>query len=126
MKTMIRHLIVLITVIVFNLSLIHSNAHAGIIDTSDLLNSEARSVAVEKARHFLVHDEVRQTLLELGVHPEWVSSRIEMLSDNELVQLSENIDRAPAGAGVVEVVGIVFIVLIILELVGVTDIFKKL
>ena len=48
------------------------------------------------------------------------------LSDSELVQLSENIDQAPAGAGVVEVVGIVFIVLIILELVGVTDIFKKL
>ena len=39
-------------------------------------------------------------------------------------QLAQQIEELPAGAGLIEVVGIVFVVLIVLELVGVTDVFK--
>ena len=48
------------------------------------------------------------------------------LSAAELAQLDGRLDQLPAGAGIVEVVGVVFVVLLILELVGVTDIFTAI
>ena len=126
MKSIVKKFIVYTTIIVMNMSVFQCVVYAGIIDTNTVLNSEARSVAVDKARHFLVEDEVASALLRLGVDQQTVLKRVATLTDSELLILSKKIDHAPAGAGVVEVVGIVFIVLIILELVGVTDIFKKL
>ncbi len=66
--------------------------------------------------------DVQARLQQLGVSPELARQRIARLSDAELARL----DQLPAGAGVIEVVGLVFIVLIILELVGVTDIFTRI
>ena len=40
--------------------------------------------------------------------------------------LAEDLENLPAGGSVLAVVGIVFIVLLILELVGVIDIFNKM
>ena len=42
----------------------------------------------------------------------------------ELKQLDGRLDQLPAGAGVLEVIGFVMLVLIILEVVGVIDVFK--
>ena len=47
------------------------------------------------------------------------------LNDRELHQLAVDMQNAPAGGDVVWIIGVVFIVLIILELTGVIDIFKK-
>jgi len=47
------------------------------------------------------------------------------LTDSELRTLAGKIAEAPAGADALAVIGIVFVVLLILEMVGVIDIFKK-
>ena len=47
------------------------------------------------------------------------------LSSAELLELEGQLDSQVAGGDVVAIVGVVFIVLLILELVGVTDIFKS-
>lgn len=39
--------------------------------------------------------------------------------------LAEGFERLPSAAGALEVTGITFLVLLILELIGVTDIFKR-
>ncbi len=70
--------------------------------------------------------DVQARLQQLGVSPELARQRIARLSDAELARLDQRLDRLPAGAGVIEVVGLVFIVLIILELVGVTDVFTRI
>lgn len=122
----LKKLVVYSTIIVMNLFMFQSVVHAGIIDTTSMLQSENRVVALDNARRFVLQDDVARVLLDFGVDQQAALQRVSSLSDSELIYLSEKIDQAPAGAGVVEVVGIVFIVLIILELVGVTDIFKKL
>jgi len=126
MKLIVNKLIVYTVVIVMNFPVFQSVTYAGIIDTNTVVNAESRMLAIDKARRFLIRENVSSALLGLGVDQHTVLKRVTTLTDSELLQLSEKIDQAPAGAGVVEVVGIVFIVLIILELVGVTDIFKKL
>ena len=61
----------------------------------------------------------------LGVDPAKVESRVAALTDGELRALADKVNDAPAGGDALAVVGIVFIVLLILEAVGVIDIFKK-
>ncbi len=57
--------------------------------------------------------------------PAQVESRVAALTDSELRTLAGQMADLPAGADALAVIGIVFLVLLILEAVGVIDIFKK-
>ncbi len=70
-------------------------------------------------------DEVRAQLEGFGVESSMAAERAAQLSDAELQQLAMNIDSQPAGGSALAVVGIVFVVLLILELVGVTNVFSS-
>lgn len=80
----------------------------------------------DEVQQFLARQDVRQQLVQLGVDPDLAVQRADALTPIEQQQLAQKIDELPAGAGALEVIGIVFLVLLILELVGVTDIFKKI
>ncbi len=75
---------------------------------------------------FLLKEAVQHQLVQLGVNPELAMARVAALTPAEQQLLAGPIADLPAGAGAVEVIGIVFIVLLILELLGITDIFKKI
>lgn len=104
---------------------VQGSALAGTVGTEAMLaesapQSEARAtVDAELAR-----EEVRSQMAAMGVDPEAVDARLAALSDDEMAELADNIESAPAGGSVIAVVGVVFIVLLILEAVGVTDVFK--
>jgi hypothetical protein len=73
----------------------------------------------------LARADVQGKLAELGVDAAVIEDRLAALSDQEIATLAAQIESAPAGGDALAVIGIVFVVLIILELVGVIDIFKK-
>jgi hypothetical protein len=54
-----------------------------------------------------------------------VVERLNGLSHAELMELEGQLESQVAGGDVIAVIGVVFVVLMILELVGVTDIFKS-
>ncbi len=54
-----------------------------------------------------------------------VEERLNGLSTAELMALEGRLDSHLAGGDAIAVIGVVFLVLLILELVGVTDIFKS-
>jgi hypothetical protein len=92
--------------------------------------SEALALETGDARKvvdaYLAREEVAAELAVLGVDPEVARLRAKALSGEELEGLVTRIEQAPAGGdGVVTVLGVTFLVLLILELVGVIDIFKK-
>jgi len=101
-------------------------AHAGLVSTSDALAAE-RGTAYTQIEQYLLQDTVRMELLALGVAPELALTRVQALSTAELQTLAGRIAEQPAGAGpgLFEVLGITFLVLIILEFVGVTNIFFR-
>jgi hypothetical protein len=101
-----------------------SSVQAAIIDT-DALVASARDADLAKVRAQLSRDEVRAKFTEMGVDASALDARIASLSDQELHRLALEMEKAPAGGDVLAVIGVVFIVLIILEFVGVIDIFKK-
>jgi hypothetical protein len=125
MKTRTRCSIAL----VMSLALFSSSieiAHAGVIGTQQYLSSIDRAATIEHIDAVLARDEVRQELERLGVDPAAAQERVAALTDQELETLSTDLDRLPAGGSVLGLFGVVFIVLLILELVGVIDIFKKI
>ena len=81
---------------------------------------------IERISTVLAQEQVRDQLIRYGVDPQDAALRVAALSDSELQTLEQRISDLPAGAnGALEVIGIVMLVLLILELVGVTDIFKS-
>lgn len=107
------------------LSLAPMSLHAGMVDSSTLMQTQQQADARASVEAFMARDQVREQLQAWGVSEDQVQVRLAGLTDAEIQELAANIDEVPAGAGLVEVVGIVFVVLIVLELVGVTDIFKS-
>ncbi len=110
-------------------SLILTSTTAGraqLVSTSEALGMERGGAAGATVDAFLARQQVAAELKALGVDPEVARLRASALSVSELEELAERIHEAPAGAGVIEVIGITFVVLLILELLGVIDIFKKI
>jgi hypothetical protein len=102
------------------------SAGAGIIGTEAAIEAQERSQRVERINSVLSRDSVQQQLVKFGVDPADAKARVASLSDGELASLEERMNELPAGSGAIEVLGIVLLVLLVLELVGVTDVFKAL
>lgn len=100
-------------------------ANAAMIGTLQAVESGNRAQDLATINASLARDDVRQQFAALGVDPAQVESRIAALTDSELSRLAGQMSDMPAGGDALAVIGIVFIVLLILELTGVIDIFKK-
>jgi len=101
-----------------------SITYAGMIGTQTLIESQQGDDPRARVEEFIARDSVRDQIVALGADPEEVRDRLAALTGDELRLLEQNLDTMPAG-GIFAVIGIVFVVLIILELTGVIDIFKK-
>ncbi len=101
-------------------------AHAAVIGTPTFSQSMSRDARIERINGFLARDSVRNQMISLGVEPNDAQTRVAALTDSELQALDQRIDSMPAGGdGFFALVGVVFVVLLILELLGVTHIFSK-
>jgi hypothetical protein len=100
-------------------------AHAEVIGTPVFSQTLTREARIDKINGFLAQDSVRNQMIGLGVDPRDAQARVAALTDSELQSLDQRIDSMPAGGDFLAVIGIVFIVLLILELTGVINIFKK-
>ena len=118
-------LVALLATAIFTSS-IQSVAYAGVISTEEYLTAIDRDATLARIDVVLAREEVRSRLEHYGVDPVAANERIAALTDQELTLLATELENLPAGGSLLGVVGIVFIVLLILELVGVIDIFKKI
>jgi hypothetical protein len=100
-------------------------AQAGIVGTLQAVQASTRAADLATVDAALARDEVRAQFVALGVAPEQVEARVAALTDAELRTLTGQMAELPAGGDALAVIGIVFLVLLILEAVGVIDIFKK-
>ena len=100
-------------------------APAGMIGTAYMVDEESRATSLSRIEVLLARQDVSRQLEAFGVDRALVVERLNGLSHAELMELEGQLDEQVAGGDVVAIVGVVFIVLLILELVGVTDIFKS-
>ena len=121
-----RHSLVAVLAVSLIASSIQSAAYAGVISTQEYLTAVDREATRARIDAVLAREEVRSKLEQYGVDPAETDARLAALTDPELEQLATDLENMPAGGSILAVIGIVFIVLLILELTGVIDIFKKI
>lgn len=97
--------------------------HAALIGTETVVNSAQSQQARDQLRASLDRQEVKQQLLARGVSPDQLQARVDALTDSEVQQLAANIDKLPAGGDALGIAVFVFLVLLLTDILGYTDIF---
>ncbi|MEM7400522.1 MAG: PA2779 family protein [Pseudomonadota bacterium] len=100
-----------------------SPAFAGIVGTDSFLSEQTLQQDRENLRDLMSRDEVK-TMLEMnGLTVEEAQTRVDSLTDAEVSQMAKKFDELPAAGNAAVVVLIIALVVLILELAGITDIF---
>ena len=102
-------------------------AQAEMITTDQVLQDSDPADDRAKVETFLAREDVKDQLVVLGVDPAEAAVRVASLTDAELAQIAGRLDELPAGEGAVgAIVGaivFIFLVLLITDLLGLTDVF---
>ena len=122
----LRNIVVrLVSLSLLSLGLVQTSG-AAMIGVQQVVQSEARDASVMRVETILARADVASQLVAYGVDPLAVQSRVGNMTDAELFALEGRLDQQIAGGDALGVIGAVFLVLLILELVGVTDVFKSI
>jgi hypothetical protein len=125
-KHMFRKTMSLVLSAALMLSGVAAPASAAVIGTQEALAIDARQAQIADIQRNLSRADVRQAMIAMGVQPEQAQLRVSSLSDLELARLQSELESLPAGGdSVLAVLGIIFVVLLILELTGIINIFHK-
>ena len=102
-------------------------ARAALITTEQALAGEVAGDERERVAAFLARDDVRAQMVALGVDPAEAAQRVAGLSDAEVARIAGHLEQLPAGQGAIgAVIGaavLIFLVLLITDLLGLTDVF---
>lgn len=104
------------------------SARAGMITTQaaiDTQGSPQRLADLNRVEITLARADVRARLQALGVNPADAAARAATLPDTALARLAKGLDKLPAGGdgGLLELVGFVFLVLLLLDYLDVVHVF---
>ncbi len=100
------------------------SAQAAMLDNATLLAEDPVEQTRDSLQQLLEQDEARQQLQALGVSPEWALERARTLSAGELARINQGIGQLETGSdSVLGVLLVIFIVFIITDAIGATDIF---
>jgi len=127
LRQYLRAIAVCMAFVMLMTSLPYNFAQAAMVTTDQVVVQS--EVAGDRARvmRFMAREDVRQQLQALGIDPDEAARRTESLSDDEIQQIADKMDELPAGQSVIGVlvfvVVVLFLVLLITDLLGVTDVF---
>ena len=123
----LRPMSISLAVIMFFIGAPAHSVLGAMIGTETVMDSTHGREAREYLHQLLARRDVQDAFIAQGIDPIEARTRIESLSDDEVVRIADQIDQLPAGGGAIEFLIIVilfgFIVLVILDLTGVTDVF---
>jgi hypothetical protein len=100
-----------------------STAFAGMVGTEQLLIAEQVQMDRQQLLATLSRADVRQQLSSMGVDAHQAAERVARMTNAEIAALSEGLGDLPAGSGVLGAVLLIFIVFVITDVIGATDIF---
>ena len=103
------------------------NAQAKMVGTDAVIAGQQAADQRAQLADFMAREDVKQIMTQYGVDPIEAQQRVDSLSNEELADLANSIDQLPAGGSAVGVIVgaalLVFIVLLITDLVGLTHVF---
>lgn len=100
--------------------------NADMVDTTQLLAHEDRLAHVQQVEAFMASEGVRGQLEAMGVTSENAAERVAAMTDSQLQQLASNIENMPAGADALGVLVTVLVVILLLEILGITNVSNRI
>lgn len=97
--------------------------HAAVIGTGQVLAVEQGRLDRANLAAMLEREDLQRQLSALGVDVDDARMRVAGLTDAEVAQLNQRVAELPAGSGVVGVILVIFLIFIITDAIGATDIF---
>lgn len=117
----LKYVCLVMTALTVLLSIPPQSAFAAMVNTQTVLSAQAQDDAQASVKAFLARDDVRAFLVARGVDPMEAETRVASLTNEEIQELSQQIENLPAGGDgvglVVAVLLIVLLVIVILRLV---------
>ena len=102
-------------------------AQAALVGTEQVIDPSQAEMNRGLVAAFIARDDVRGELRRMGVDPAEADRRVAVMSDVEIQRIAKKIDETPAGQGaagaVIGAIVTIFIILLITDLLGLTDIF---
>ncbi|VAX01530.1 hypothetical protein MNBD_GAMMA22-1990 [hydrothermal vent metagenome] len=101
-----------------------STVQAAIVSTHDLASASIKQQARDNVKISLQRIDIQQQLTSMGVKPDLVLSRVDSMSNAEIQQLSGLIEQKPAGSGIIGLLGFILVVLLITDLLNLTNVYN--
>jgi len=98
-------------------------ALAGIVSTAEIVDKQVVQQEKQRIDSLLSQEQVQSQLIAMGVDPAAAKLRLANMSDEEIHGFAQKMDELPAGSGVLELAVFVFLVLLMTDLLGFTDVF---
>ncbi len=102
-------------------------ANAEMVTTDTVIQNYNSTEDRTQVMDFMLREDVQEQMTLLGVDPEEAAHRVAGLSDEEIQQIAGRLEEMPAGEGAVGIVVgaivIIFLVLLVTDLLGLTDVF---
>ena len=103
------------------------SAYAAMIETESVLDISRGQQARVYLKSLLAREDVQAALVARGLEPQEAKARIDSLSDAEAINAADRFGQLPSASGVFEtlliVAFLVFLILLITDIAGYTDIF---
>lgn len=116
-----------LVIALINLGLVTS-AHSVMIGTEQVADTTSSAGAArERMQSFLSRGDVQAQLARMGVGSDEALTRVQAMTDEEVIAAAGNLDHLPAGAdGLGTLVGaavLIFLVLLVTDILGLTKVF---
>ena len=100
-----------------------SQAQAAIIANAQLIDQVQQVNDKDALLQTINRVDVQEQLLSMGVTAAELENRIHQMTQQEIAQLNQQINELPAGGDILGIIVLIFIIFIITDVIGATDIF---
>jgi len=122
-----RYVCYVVTMTMLLMSMPVQTIQAAMVRTETMLTLSTAKNVRENLNQFLKREDVKAIMMVQGINPLEATARVDSLSDAEIIQIADKMDQLPAGGSTFGVIMgaavIIFIVLLITDILGYTDIF---
>lgn len=122
-----RYVCYFFTMTMFLMSVPVQMVQAAMVRTETVLTLSTAKNVRENLDQFLKREDVKAIMMAQGISHIEAKARVDSLSDAEIMKIADKMDQLPAGGStfgvIMGAVVIIFIVLLITDILGYTDIF---
>ena len=100
-----------------------SQAQAALVANDQLIQQVQQINDKDVLLQTINRADVQEQLSDMGVSTADIENRINQMTGEEIAQLNQQLNELPAGGGVLGVIVLIFVVFVITDVIGATDIF---